>query len=187
MVQGSQTLVASNWSWDPSIQVFGLTPDSSYILSIHAANERGKSEAVYVGGQTSSQLPQVFTSPPDRMPVLYIILTVLCFIMILSLILSITNTCRHRLHSAAKENVVLRNHQPNLELPLLPTPDKERTQLKRRSPQRKVSFHSCNCYPDPSSPDIQRTVVRSYSIDKLRPRCSTCNPRGDTPYPSGGS
>jgi hypothetical protein len=27
-------------------------------------------------------------------------------------------------------------------------------------------------------------VVSSYNIDKLRPRCGTCNPRGETPYPS---
>ena len=54
MVNSSQTLVTSNWSRDPSVRVDGLTPNSSYILSIHSANARGESEAVYVGGQTAS-------------------------------------------------------------------------------------------------------------------------------------
>ena len=31
---------------------------------------------------------------------------------------------------------------------------------------------------------VERAVVRTFSIDKLRPICPTCNPEGETPYPS---
>jgi hypothetical protein len=193
MVNSSQNLVSSNWSRDPSVRVVGLTPNYSYILSIHAANARGESEAVYVGGQTASWQPQVLSSPHDRLPVLYIIVAILCSIMILSLILSLTAACRHRLHSA-KASAVISQDKPSLELdtqtqPLLHPASNGRLsmhtdQQHRKSPQRKVSFRSCVCGSRADTVlGIQRTVVRSYSIDKLRPRCSTCNPRGDTPYP----
>ena len=193
MVNGSQTLVASNWSRDPSVRVVGLTPNSSYILSIHAANARGESEAVYVGGQTASWLPQVISSPPDRLPVLYIIVAVLCSIMILSLILSITAACRHRLHSD-KDSAVLSQDKPSTELvsqtrPLIPSATSGRLSTHthhhtRKDPERKVSFRSCGCASRTETVlGIQRTVVRSYDIDKLRQRCSTCNHRGNTPYP----
>ena len=35
-------------------------------------------------------------------------------------------------------------------------------------------------------PPIQRAVVRTFSIDKLRPVCPVCNPVGETPYPLNG-
>ena len=35
-------------------------------------------------------------------------------------------------------------------------------------------------------PPIQRAVVRTFSIDKLRPVCPVCNPVGETPYPQNG-
>ena len=191
MVNNSQVLVTSNWSRDPSVRVVGLTPNSSYILSMHAANDRGESEAVYVGGQTSSWQSQVLSQPPDRLPVLYIIVAILCSIMILSLILSLTAACRHRLHSA-KASTVLSQDKPSQDLvtqtqPLLVPASNghaHNAHQARMTAQRKVSFRSCGCTS--ASPVIQRTIVRSYSIDKLRPRCATCNPRGDTPYPSQG-
>ena len=33
-------------------------------------------------------------------------------------------------------------------------------------------------------PPVQRAVVKTFSIDKLRPVCPVCNPVGDIPYPS---
>ena len=36
-------------------------------------------------------------------------------------------------------------------------------------------------------PPIQRAVVRTFSIDKLRPLCPVCNPMGETPYPQNGN
>ena len=36
-------------------------------------------------------------------------------------------------------------------------------------------------------PPIQRAVVRTFSIDKLRPLCPVCNPMGETPYPQNGT
>jgi hypothetical protein len=32
-------------------------------------------------------------------------------------------------------------------------------------------------------PPVERAVVKTFSIDKMRPICPTCNPSGDTPYP----
>ena len=32
---------------------------------------------------------------------------------------------------------------------------------------------------------VERAIVRTFSIDKLRPICPVCNPAGETPYPSG--
>ena len=34
-------------------------------------------------------------------------------------------------------------------------------------------------------PPVERAVVRTFSIDKMRPVCPVCNPGGDTPYPTG--
>ena len=34
-------------------------------------------------------------------------------------------------------------------------------------------------------PPVERAVVRTFSIDKMRPVCPVCNPGGDTPYPMG--
>ena len=32
-------------------------------------------------------------------------------------------------------------------------------------------------------PPVQRAIIKSFSIDKMRPICPVCNPAGDTPYP----
>ena len=32
-------------------------------------------------------------------------------------------------------------------------------------------------------PPVERAIVKTFSIDKMRPICPTCNPGGDTPYP----
>jgi len=98
--------------------------------------------------------------------------------MILSLILSLTAACRHRLHSA-KASASLSQDLVRQAQPLLTSASTGHVPV-----QRKVSFRGCGCVSSPGARQgIERTVVRSYSIDKLRPWCSTCNPRGDTPYP----
>ena len=33
-------------------------------------------------------------------------------------------------------------------------------------------------------PPVERAIVRTFSIDKLRPICPVCNPAGETPYPA---
>jgi len=48
----------------------------------------------------------------------------------------------------------------------------------------KVSLHNSAIINGAPGPGVQKTVVRSYSIDKMRPKCYTCNPTGDIPYPS---
>jgi hypothetical protein len=47
----TQVLVASNWTSDPTIGVRGLLPESNYIISVKAVNDRGESSPVYVGGK----------------------------------------------------------------------------------------------------------------------------------------
>ena len=48
----TQVLVASNWTRDSTISVWGLLPESNYIISVKAVNDRGESSPVYVGGKT---------------------------------------------------------------------------------------------------------------------------------------
>ena len=47
-----QVLVASNWTRESTVSVRGLLPQSNYIISVKAVNERGESSPVYVGGKT---------------------------------------------------------------------------------------------------------------------------------------
>ena len=47
-----QVLVASNWTSESTVSVRGLLPQSNYIISVKAVNERGESSPVYVGGKT---------------------------------------------------------------------------------------------------------------------------------------
>ena len=56
-VNNSQVLVASNWTdlsvgsyQEVTLGVWGLLPDSDYIISVKASNERGESSPIYVGG-----------------------------------------------------------------------------------------------------------------------------------------
>ena len=113
MINGSQTLVASNWSRAAQVRVSGLQANTSYILAVHAANERGDSPAVYVGGQTASFLPQLPHTSPNRLPVLYIIIAVLCSVMFLSVLLSVTAACRR--YALTRRTKKLMLSQPILE------------------------------------------------------------------------
>ena len=58
-VNNSQVLVATNWTdlnvgnnQEVNLGVGGLLPDSDYIISVKASNERGESSPIYVGGST---------------------------------------------------------------------------------------------------------------------------------------
>ena len=56
-VNNSQVLIASNWTDDPTLYVWGLEPESNYIISVKAVNDRGESSPVYVGSSTGSGSP----------------------------------------------------------------------------------------------------------------------------------
>jgi len=251
VVNGTQELIASNWSRSAEVVAGGLSPNTSYILAVHATNDKGRSASVYIGGHTEGWGPPMPATREDRLPVLYIIIAVLLSIMFLSLVLSITAACRRRILFTKEKNMAisvaplergdgedmkedeelsrserLREEVAGVEvedfqMPLIPytsTPNSHGNGLQRKMSsnglQRKVSFRDCTCASrvslvpprSPSStcasnpgtlngrrrdsrsrnlvPNVERTVVRSYSIDKLRSRCYTCNPKGDTPYPS---
>lgn len=55
----------------------------------------------------------------------------------------------------------------------------EQQQLRISRPNTPAS-HSING----SLPPVQKAIVKSFSIDKLRPLCPVCNPVGDVPYPT---
>jgi hypothetical protein len=86
---------------------------------------------------------------------------------------------------------------------------KRAASVSRDSAERKVSFLDCTCHCRgntrlnnfnsngdvrnasaastlrvPPGLPVERAFVRTFSIDKLRPICPVCNPRGTTPYPS---
>jgi len=97
--------VVSNWSTDPGlILLTDLSPESSSprLLSVHAENSHGKSELVYLTtadtGDQSGEVSELEDNG-DRQSVLYIIISVLCSIMILSLLLSLSHFCRSMLFS----------------------------------------------------------------------------------------
>ncbi len=51
-INNTQVLVASNWTTESTVGVRGLLPESNYIISVKAVNDRGESSPVYVGGKT---------------------------------------------------------------------------------------------------------------------------------------
>ena len=224
LVEGVQTSVASNWSREPDLALTGLQPQYPRLMSVHAANSHGRSDPVYLTTERAAATRvgqiEIMEREGDRQSVLYIIVSVLSSIMILSLLLSLSHFCRRkRLERLASK---IEADKPHIQLvsqsqPLLNTSNttsstpqhlsitpssngniktedtSPKTEEEDTSPKtskdllpRKVSFcEECRAGPGrlSSGPRIQRTVVRSYSIDKLRPRCYTCNPGGDTPYP----
>ena len=204
LVDGVQTSVASNWSRDPDLELTDLEPQYPRLLSVHAANSHGRSDPIYLTTEMAAATRvgqiEILEREGDRQSVLYIIVSVLSSIMILSLLLSLSHFCRRkRLERLATK---IEADKPNIQLvsqstPLLNTTPSSTGDIKtEETPKtskdllpRKVSFcEQCRTQSTgklSSAPrnGIQRTVVRSYSIDKLRPRCYTCNPSGDTPYP----
>ena len=58
--------------------------------------------------------------------------------------------------------------------------------IERRGPHERgasVPMLSNNNESTTLYPPIERAIVKTFSIDKLRPICPTCNPSGETPYP----
>ena len=107
VVNGSQELVATNWSRNAEVKAVGLNPNTSYILAVHATNDKGRSASVYIGGHTEGWGPPMPSTDEDRLPVLYIIIAILLSIMFLSLVLSITAACRRRLLYSKEKNMVI--------------------------------------------------------------------------------
>ena len=295
----TQVLVASNWTEDATIAVWGLLPEMNYIISVKAVNERGESSPVYVGGKTVGfiqSLPRAVEE--SRLPMLFVIVGVLVTLMVLGAFFTAAIAIRKRrrmkkysekeVDSAftagglvrasdmngghddediddAEEDeggfkVVRRHHVVHsghdtvdaTSTPLLDgngaannhqiaaglnngngTLNNSRqnlpTSASRRAltPDRKVSFRKeqqqqqhlglCpNCGGRQQLPPsevrrsrssffngdlnngqtslprkfhinglpVERAVVRTFSIEKMRPICPTCNPGGTTPYPS---
>merc|ERR1712008_479389 len=91
-VNNTQVLVATNWTGmkvgsleqEVTLGAWGLLPDSDYIISVRAKNEKGESSPVYVGGSTritegATWLPinDNKTEAQGRMPLLFVIVGVL--------------------------------------------------------------------------------------------------------------
>merc|ERR1719225_1265749 len=93
LVEGVQTSVASNWSREPDLALTGLQPQHPRLMSVHAANSHGRSDPVYLTTEraAATRLGQIeiMEREGDRQSVLYIIVSVLSSIMILSLLLSL--------------------------------------------------------------------------------------------------
>ena len=213
MVDGVQTAISSNWSRDPHLTLTNLSSDHPRLLSVHSSNSHGKSDPIYLTTDVAaaSVLGDIrdMTDTENRQSVLYIIVSVLSSIMVLSLLLSLSHFCRRK--SLERLSSKIEAEKPHIQLvsqstPLLTTSDVATTKngngtkadpLSKELLPRKVSFcehcHTSNGRISDNNKstgsvnirtnNIQKTVVRSYSIDKLRPRCYTCNPSGDTPYP----
>jgi hypothetical protein len=244
-VNNSQVLVATNWTDlefgnnEPVfLGVWGLLPDSDYIISVKASNERGESSAVYVGGSTrltdsgATWLPIAGSEDESdsRKPLLFVIVGILVTLMILGALLTAILAVRRRRLSKLNQIEIQSgsgassgNSSPpvNAELQeaLIKPDNHDSRQAKMTTIQRKVSFrdtpqltstcpecevqmedqngsatrswspahgHAGGSFSQSSSsilPPVQRAVVRTFSIDKMRPLCPVCNPIGETPYP----
>lgn len=116
-VNNSQVLVATNWTelelgqgmkQEVTLGAWGLLPDSDYILSVRASNQKGESSSVYVGGSTrvtSSQGTSSATWLPindhkteenPRMPLLFVIVGILVTLMIMGALLTAILAVRRR-------------------------------------------------------------------------------------------
>ncbi|TRY71530.1 hypothetical protein TCAL_11940 [Tigriopus californicus] len=233
----SQVLIASNWTEDSTISVWGLVPESNYIISVKAVNEKGESSPVYVGGKTEGfiqSLPRAVEE--SRLPLLFVIVGILLAMMVLGACVTATVACKRRRHKMSADSSydtrngsplsvdddiepvgdLLETSQPlmdehhviqNATIQMASTP--LNNQRSHTPPERKVSFRDCTycqCGNRVSSRrlatsngdlhrnhrlgngnssmlPIERAVVRTFSIDKMRPICHVCNPGGETPYP----
>lgn len=250
----TQVLVASNWTEDTTISVFGLLPESNYIISVKAVNERGESSPVYVGGKTEGfiqSLPRAVEE--SRMPLLFVIVGVLVSLMIIGAFFTAFLTIRRRRRNKQKmeettfrRNLedeeddddggfkqVRKNYEEDIQaetsVPLLEQrgaisasvvsvnghqsngqqPQSNGDQNGHNNGDRKVSFTCPRCTKcggrqtlRPKSSllvrersesnngtlnnglPVERAIIRTFSIDKMRPICPICNPSGNTPYPT---
>lgn len=248
----TQVLVASNWTEESTISVWGLVPESNYIISVKSVNDRGESSPVYVGGKTEGfiqSLPRAVEE--SRLPLLFVIVGILVSLMLLGALVTATIAIRkRRLNKYRAENEFAGAGAANgsgsgvsgssttgseeVEETLAGIPLLEEAEVIRITPERKVSFRDANnicpgCHnqrPQPPPPPgsamtpgairrmaqsnvdlngaarapyststmgpngsssglpVERAVVRTFSIDKMRPICGVCNPSGTTPYPA---
>ena len=207
LVGGVQTAVQTNWSSQPDLSLTQLTAGQPRLLSVHSANSQGKSDPVYLTTDVPAPTRQEGARSEDRQSVLYIIVSVLASIMGLSLLLSLTHFCRRRRRAVTElesdkpsvQSSLQSSVQVSPSTPLLPQADTQTQPSVSKAGQssnlqRKVSFNHHHHHQDctrtsrtsgiaPPSNGVQSTVIKSYSIEKLRPKCQTCNPTGDTPYP----
>ncbi len=117
-INNTQVLIATNWTeldvqeklnQEVTLGVWGLLPDSDYILSVRASNEKGESSAVYVGGSTrvhgslnegneATWLPinDKTESSNPRMPLLFVIVGILVTLMIMGALLTAILAVRRR-------------------------------------------------------------------------------------------
>ena len=79
----TQVLVASNWTTGSTVSVRGLLPESNYIISVKAVNDRGESSPVYVGGKTEGLVQSLPIGAGDtsRLPLLFVIVGILLALM----------------------------------------------------------------------------------------------------------
>eukprot|EP00095_Tigriopus_kingsejongensis_P007812 snap_masked-scaffold204_size260821-processed-gene-1.10 protein:Tk07812 transcript:snap_masked-scaffold204_size260821-processed-gene-1.10-mRNA-1 annotation:"neural cell adhesion molecule 2-like" len=242
MPNNSQVLVASNWTEDATISVWGLVPESNYIISVKAVNEKGESSPVYVGGKTEGfiqSLPRAVEE--SRLPLLFVIIGILGTMMILGACVTATIACKRKRRGkmSSGSSYDSRNASPvdvddlepvgDLLESVQPLMDEHcviqnspiqmdgtsfnHHQRSHTPPDRKVSFRDCvycqcgnrvssrrltnsngdlprtnSTRPNGNSHSsnmlpIERAVVRTFSIEKMRPICHVCNPGGETPYP----
>ena len=282
-VNNTQQLIASNWTDDPTLYIWGLDSGSNYIISVKAVNDRGESSPVYVGGSTGSSMSQFLPSIHEaKYPsLLFIIVGCLLALMVIGSLITVVVAIKSRKRAKERKRNGLEEQKPFVSQngdhngiptdvslksvshpndltedqlaqfreaeallehaddmiqiqPVTPSisPLRERSTRERStgSINRKVSFRNedliCTCgsylrgtnngytngyhmynsyssierrgphergasvpmMPNDSQstslyPPIERAVVKTFSIDKLRPICPTCNPSGETPYP----
>ena len=298
----TQVLVASNWTQDTTISVWGLVPESNYIISVKSVNDRGESSPVYVGGKTEGfiqSLPRAVAE--SRLPLLFVIVGILVSLMLLGALVTATIAIRKRRlnkyraqdefaaagrmtevvannNSAANNSSIVSGRSSTIAsdgeeeeetgeddeeeeeeeeeeerraeeeagmMPLLvrDNENNDGAMMIRRiaAPERKVSFRDGNICPcchhkrpklppgstvtpsaaagsmrrlaqsnvdlngasslplgarqnhygaaaapmlGPNGLPVERAIVRTFSIDKMRPICRVCNPVGTTPYPA---
>lgn len=112
-VNNTQVLVATNWTdlevggqlkQEVTLGAWGLLPDSDYILSVRASNEKGESSSIYVGGSTrvsseATWLPindHKTAEDASRMPLLFAIVGILVTLMIMGALLTAILAVRRR-------------------------------------------------------------------------------------------
>ena len=191
---GLQTAVASNWSQQPhALTLTGLeAARGPRLLSVHAANTRGSSDPVYLTSDLAAaavaEVSDLAEAAGSRQSVLYILVSVLASVMLLSLLLSLSHFCRRKrlerlsgqlaadkpsiqLVSQLSQSTPLLDPQLHQLPPAVTAAREAGEQLPRR-----VSF-CAQCEGGSrlsvQQTSVQRTVVRSYSIDKLRPQGSS--------------
>ncbi|XP_040568747.1 roundabout homolog 1 [Lepeophtheirus salmonis] len=188
----SQILIATNWT-DSSdrLIVRGLTPESNYILSIKSVNERGESSPVYLGGKTEGYIHYLpVKNEFSRLPLLFVIIGILVSLMAIGLFLTVFLAMKKRQKHERQLARDLNNRRNGVEeeegggggAPLLVPRHLEQVPIQQHQPCIHCSRKELLATTSP----VERTVIKTFSVDKKRPICPVCNPQGKTPYPRGG-